>query len=70
MLFEPVYSDFCKVPLCFGDCVSEASPMGHESPVHTLNRDGENVFQEMRGGLEILFFPGPAPGFLSISWDK
>lgn len=55
VLFEPVYSDFCKVPLCFGDCASEASPMGYESPVHTLNRDGENVLQEMTGSLEILF---------------
>lgn len=28
VLFEPVYSDFCKVPLCLGDCTSEVSPMG------------------------------------------
>lgn len=28
VLFKPVYSDFCKVPLCLGDCTSEVSPMG------------------------------------------
>lgn len=28
VLFKPVYSDFCKVPLCLGDCTSEVSHMG------------------------------------------
>lgn len=41
----------------------------HESPVYIINRDGEHTLHEMRGGLKTLF-PGRAPGFLLICWDK
>lgn len=58
-----------KCPCALEIAHLKCPPWAPESPVHTLNRDGEPVLQEMRGGLETLF-PGPAPGFLSISWDK